>query len=86
MVDDWYSYFEAAVYSRLWCLANATGNNWVYPSEQQIATDLRISERSVRNALNTLEENWLIFVYRRGVKRRNNYEIADLDLYPSKDF
>lgn len=86
MIDDWYSYYVAAVYSRLWCLANATGNNWVYPSEQQIAADLRISERSVRNALNTLEENWLIFVYRRGVKRRNNYEIADLDLYPSKDF
>lgn len=83
MIDDGYSDAEAKVYSRLWWLSHHTDNaDILYPSQAQIAKDLRISEKRVRNALNVLERDWLIEISRRWYKRRNNYYVVDMQKYP----
>lgn len=85
MLKDWYTVAEAMVYSRLWRLAYSTDESDVlYPSEKQIAEDLYLSERWVRKALWNLERSWLIEIFQRWYKRRNNYYVCDLANYPCK--
>lgn len=85
MLKDWYTVAEAMVYSRLWRLAYSTDESDVlYPSEKQIAEDLYLSERWVRKALWNLERSWLIEIFQRWYKRRNNYYVCDLTNYPCK--
>ena len=85
MVKDWYTITEAMVYSRLRWLAYATNETDIlYPSEEQIAKDLCLSKRQVIYCIQTLEDTWLVEVYRRGYKKRNNYLINDLQKYPCK--
>lgn len=85
MVNDWYTHAEAMVYSRLRWLSYATDwADFLYPSQSQIAKDLCLEERHVRRCLNVLEKNWLIEISRRWYKRRNNYYVCDIDIYPCK--
>lgn len=85
MVRDWYTIAEAMVYSRLRWLSYATDEaDILYPSEKQLAEDLCMSERRVRKSLYTLSESWLIELYYRWYKRRNNYYVCDLRKYPCK--
>lgn len=83
MGDAWYSMADCKVYSRLRWLARYHDNEeCVYPSIKQLCKDLRLSKRQVIDSLQVLEDGWLIYVYHRWYKRRNNYEIVDLDNYP----
>ena len=85
MVRDWYTVAEAMVYSRLRWLSYATDEaDILYPSEKKIAEDLCMSERQVRRCILTLEDVWLIDVYRRGYRKRNNYYVNSLLKYPCK--
>lgn len=85
MLDDWYTRSECMVYSRLWWFAYYTDEaDCLYPSEQQIADDLRLSRKQVCKAILSLEDNWLIEVYRRWLKKRNNYLVCSLSNYPCK--
>lgn len=83
MIDDGYTVSEAMVYSRLWWLSHHV--DWadiLYPSQEQIAKDLRLSKKWIRKALNVLEKDGLIEISRRWYKRRNNYYVIDMNQYP----
>ena len=85
MLDDWYTLSECMVYSRLWWYAYHTDEcDCPYPSEQKIANDLRLSTRQVVRAILTLEDNGLIEVYRRWLKKINSYTVCSLYNYPCK--
>lgn len=85
MLDDWFTRAECAVYSRLRRLAYVKDNvDVVYPSEQQLAQDCRLTERTVRNCIEVLEKKWLIEVNRRWYKRRNNYYVLSYEKYECK--
>ena len=85
MVRDWYTVAEAMVYSRLRWLSYATDEaDILYPSEKKIAEDLCMSERQVRRCILTLEDSWLIDIYRRGYKKINNYYVNSLLKYPCR--
>lgn len=85
MLRHWYTVSEAMVYSRLRWLAYSTDMaDIVYPSIEQLADDLCITQRQVIRCLQVLEDNNLLDIDRRWFKRRNNYVVSDLRNYPCK--
>lgn len=83
MLEDWYSFSDAAVYSRLRNLAYHTNEcDVLYPSIEQIIKDTKVSKSQVIRSLKTLERTWLIEVEHRWANKRNNYTITSLHNYP----
>ncbi|MBI4226363.1 helix-turn-helix domain-containing protein [Candidatus Roizmanbacteria bacterium] len=62
----------------LYCvLLKYTGQNeWCFPSQKTLAKNLNCSDRHIRNLIEELEENELIYKVRRGFNRSNNYKVA----------
>src|SRR5260221_4069184 len=60
-------------------LSYAWQNDSCFPGQQRLAQDLGLSDRSVRNNLQSLERNGLLTIRRRGLGKTNIYE---LDLKP----
>lgn len=83
MIRDWYSIWDAMVYSRLWWLSRHTNEaDCLYPSQKKMAEDLCMSERQIIRCLQNLENTWLIEMSHRWYKRRNNYYVCSLLNYP----
>lgn len=83
MIDRGYSRADALVYSRIWWFNyKHSMDKRIVMSEDVISADCRLSRRQVSDSINKLETNWLLSVYRRWVKKRNNYAVTSLDNYP----
>lgn len=83
MLDDGYTRSDALVYSRIWWFNyKNTMEKRIVMSEDVISADCRLSRRQVSTSLKVLEDNWLLSINRRWVKKRNNYAVVSLDNYP----
>lgn len=82
MIDAWYSRADCLVYSRLRWFCYKNPEHRISISEQTIAEDCRLSRKQVSNSLKTLEQYSLVSINRRWIKKRNNYAVIDLDIFP----
>src|SRR5262245_20217906 len=62
-------------------LSYAWKNDYCFPGQQRLGTDVGLDERSVRRHLKSLEANGLLAIKRRGQGKTNIYE---LDLKPRR--
>lgn len=51
-------------------------DEWCFPSQNTLAKNLNCSERHIRNLIEELEGNELLYKVRRGFNRSNNYKPA----------
>lgn len=64
-------------------LAYAEGQKFCSPSQEQMAQDLAVADRTIRIYLRELAQGAYVKVYREGLQRPNTYELLDLPSSPA---